>query len=130
MKRKFQQDGFTVIVERVSDTDRRAETPEEQQANYDGCTAEEKAEYFKQDAARYQAWLNDEWSYMGVTVSIRKQTASNWADGGLEVGRASVWGIESDSEEQDFQELENEGIEEAFAEVQRLRDALCAVATA
>lgn len=49
--RKFEQDGFTVIIKHVAD-DRQCETPEEQQANYAGESAKDKAKYFKQDKAR------------------------------------------------------------------------------
>jgi hypothetical protein len=54
-----------------------------------------------------------------------KNTASNWADGGFEVGRASVWGIESDSDSSYIRETEEQEISEAFAEVKRLKQALC-----
>ena len=122
--RKFEKDGFTVIVNRIIDIDMECETPEQQQANYAGCSKKEKREYFKQDKAHYDAFCNGEWYYQGVAVEIRKQTVSNWADGGLEVGRASVWGVESDSDASYFATLEDEEISEAFTEVARLKTAL------
>lgn len=122
-KRTFEQDGFTVIVEHLSDDDMQCETPEEALAHYNGCPQSEKAKYFKQDKRRYNAWLRDKWQYIGIEVSIRKQTPSNWADGGLEVGRSSVWGVESDSGDH-IAELEKEEIANAFAEVKLLMAAL------
>jgi len=35
-----------------------------------------------------------------------------------------VWGIESDSDESHFEELERDMVAEAFSEVKRLREAL------
>jgi hypothetical protein len=119
--RKFEQDGFTVIVSRILDTDGDLSNLEQE---YSDCTPEEQAQYKEQDAKRLAGYNNGEWCYVGVAVSIRKNTASNWADGGLEVGRASVWGIESDSEESYFASVEADEIAEAFAEVERLRKAL------
>lgn len=121
MTRTFKQDGFTVIVSREIDMDPDMSYLEQ---DYSDCTPEEQEQYKEQDRQRIAAYNRGEWYYVGVCVSIRKQTKSNWADGGLEVGRASVWGTESDSEESHFAELEQDMIREAFAEVARLREAL------
>jgi hypothetical protein len=123
--RKFEQDGFTIIVERVFDIGHSPETPEQMQANYSGCTDAEKAEYYKQDKKRFDGLLRGEWSYVGVAVRVLKQTSTNWANGGLEVGRSSVWGIESDSDESHFAEMERDEIAGALAEVDKLKAVLC-----
>jgi hypothetical protein len=122
--RKFEQDGYTVIVEHISD-DMQCKTPDELQANYEGSPLEEKLEYLERDRKRFDAWLEGEWQYIGIAVTIRKQTETNWADDGLEVGRSSVWGIESDSGHALIAEMEKEQIEEAFQELERLKKALC-----
>ena len=41
------------------------------------------------------------------------------------VGRSSIWGVESDSGEEYFAQLEEEQIADALADVERLRVALC-----
>jgi len=121
MARTFEQDGFTVIVSREVDMDTDTSYFEQ---DYSECTPDEQEQYKEQDSKRLAAYHRGEWYYVGVCVSIRKQTASNWDDGGLEVGRASVWGIESDSDESHFEELERDMVAEAFSEVKRLREAL------
>lgn len=123
-ERSFKQDGFTVTVKHefdeygglswLTDVNR-----------YAGCAPEEIAEYQKQDNERLEAYDRGDWCLIGVCVSIRKQTSSNWANGGLEVGRASVWGIESDCDKEYFAEIEMDMIAEAFEEVNRLKAALC-----
>ena len=123
--RKFEQDGFTVVVERVVDYDGDASWLEDSN-RYEGCTAGETAKYLEQDAERLAGLRRGDWYFVGVAVKILKQTSSNWANGGLEVGRASVWGIESDSDDASFDETERDIIAEAFAEVDELRKALTA----
>jgi hypothetical protein len=122
IKRKFEQDGFTVIVKHIIDEDSDYSSLTQEYAD---CTPEEQAENKAQDAARLRGLERGDWYYMGVAVSILKQTKSNWANGGLEVGRASVWGIESDSEPSYIAEVERDMVAEAFSEVNRLREALC-----
>jgi hypothetical protein len=123
--REIKQGPYTVTVERVYDSGRFCDTAAEAAKGYTGSmTTAELAKYRKQDQARYDAWCKDDWMYVGVAVTIRLQTSSNWADGGMEVGRASVWGIESDSGEEYFAIVEADEISEAWAEVERLKVAL------
>jgi hypothetical protein len=126
MTRKYEQNGFTFIIEHVAD-EMTPETPEDQQTNYDGCSDEEKAQYLAEDTERYEAWKRDEWYYMGIVCTIRKNTTTHWADGGLEVGRASVWGIESDSDDSFIRATEEEMVDRALAEVELLKVALASL---
>lgn len=123
-KRSFEQDGFTVTVRHVSDDDADLSSLAPDSGNYDGIDDAERETYLAQDAERLADYHRGKWHYVGVVVDIRKQTTSHWADGGLVVGRASIWGIESDSEPAYFEEIERDTIAEAWAEVDRLRDAL------
>lgn len=41
------------------------------------------------DFERLRAWCNDQWSYVGVIVTASRN--------GIDLGRASLWGIESDA---------------------------------
>lgn len=120
-QRKFERDGFTIIVSHMSDD--HADTSSLEQ-DYADCPADERALYQAQDAARLKALYAGDWEYIGVCADVRKQTASNWADGGPVVGRASIWGVESDSDAEYITELETEMVIEALAEVDRLKEAL------
>lgn len=120
-KRTFEQDGFTVIVKRVLDDDPDLSWLTQ---DYEDC-GEDAAKYREQDRERLDAYDRGEWYMLGVCVEIRKQTTTKWANGGLEVGRASVWGIESDSGESHLAEVEKDMIAQAFAEVNLLKEALC-----
>ena len=122
--RKFEQDGFTVIVERIADDNPDADWLTDPARYSDVTDATERAKYEAQDAERLAALERGDWSFVGVAVTIRKQTATKWADGGLEVGRASCWGIESDSDESFFADIERDMITDAFAEVGALKEAL------
>lgn len=119
-----EQDGFTIIVDHVVDHD--ADLSYLLQ-DYDDVSEHERAQYKKQDTERMAAYHRGDWSMIGIAVTIRKQTAtSNWADGGLEVGRASLWSIESDSDPEYFDEVARDLTVEAFAEVAKLKAALSA----
>lgn len=126
-KRQYEKDGFTVIVKRILDDD--ADTSYLTQ-DYAGESPEDRAKYQAQDRARLQAYHRGDWHYLGIVVEIRKQTKTNWANGGLEVGRASVWGFESDSEESFLKSEEENIVFEAFQEVERLKEALGVVTIA
>ena len=122
------RNGFSIQIDRVVDPDGDVSFltgPE----RYSDLPPAERRTYEQADAERLRAYQRDEWCMVGVLVTIRKQTASNWADGGLEVGRASLWAIESDSEPAYFTEVENDLIAEALAEVERLRAVLCGAAS-
>ncbi len=120
-KREYDKDGFTVIVKRIFDTDPDLSYLEQ---DYYEDTPEDRAKYRKQDAERLKAYNRGNWHMLGIAVEIRKQTSSNWANGGLEVGRASVWGFESDSDESFLKSEEENITAEAWAEVGRLKQAL------
>lgn len=62
--------------------------------------------------ARRAAFTRGDWSYMGVVCDVRVKTPTNWAIP-HQVGRASIWNVESDSGEKYFTQLEGEMIEEA-----------------
>lgn len=57
------------------------------------------------DYERLRAWCNDEWSYMGVVVTVESN--------GHTIGTASLWGIESDADAY-LLEVANELIDEAL----------------
>lgn len=121
-KREILQNGFTVIIEHV--LDEAADFSWLMDASrYEGVEDSERAKYEQQDAERMEGFRRGDWYPIGVVVTVRKQTASNWANGGLEVGRASVWGVESDAAEH-LAEVERETITDALAEVDSLRVAL------
>lgn len=116
MTKKYEKDGFTIVINRVVD-----ETPDLSylQQSYDGLGDEtEAAKYRTQDYDRLMALDRGEWYMMGITCSVRKQTSSNWADGGMEVGRASVWGIESDNSEEYLLSVEKDMEHELIRRVQ------------
>jgi hypothetical protein len=119
--RKFQQDGFTVTVSRLRDEDPDVSYLAQ---DYSDHTATERGELIRRDVDRLASFAAGEWFMVGIAVGIRKQTSSNWADGGPEVGRASIWGIESDSDESYLVSTEAEMVTEAFEEVKRLREVL------
>lgn len=54
-----------------------------------------------------RAWCNDEWSYCGVIVTAYRNR--------IELGRASLWGIESNAGEY-LRDVANELLEEALEE--------------
>jgi hypothetical protein len=116
MIRTFEKNGFHYTVKHVIDGD----------ADWSYLAPESDDTPVEAEAKR--ARLHDlrmgRWYHIGVVVEIRKQTTSNWADGGLEVGRASVWGVESDSGQGHLDEIEADMVAEAEAEVERLREAL------
>jgi len=64
----------------------------------------------RDDYERLRAWCNDEWSYVGVIVTVSHAVT------GIELGSASLWGIESDAGdylEEIVRDLEPEAIEDA-----------------
>lgn len=71
------------------------------------------------DYERLLAWCKDEWTYVGVVV-----TASR---GGIELAKASLWGIESDAESYILEvanELIPEAINESLKTIKQLADIL------
>jgi hypothetical protein len=123
--RTFEKDGFRYIVSHILEDDNPKSHGLGDASNYAGLSVAEQKQYLAQDAERIAAYNRGDWHYIGVAVDIRKNTTSNWADGGAIVGRASIWGIESDSEPSYITQTEEETIAEAEAEIARLRAALC-----
>lgn len=123
--RTFEKDGFRYTVSHILEDDNPKSHGLGDTSNYAGLSEAEQRKYNAQDAKRIAAYNRGEWHYLGIAVDIRKNTSSNWADGGPIVGRASVWGIESDSDAPYFAEVEEDMIAEAETEVARLRVALC-----
>lgn len=109
---------ITHVLDETADLDYLLEV------EYTDCTEDERAKYQAADADRIKAYERGDWCMVGVCVDIRQQTVSNWADGGLVIGRASIWGVESDSEPEHFAEVEQDCIDEANAEIARLTEAL------
>lgn len=120
-KRSFNKDGFQVDVSRAVDENPDISYLEQ---DYKDESPADRAKYKAQDQKRLKGLRNGDWHYIGICVDVRKQTPSNWADGGLVVGRASCWGFESDSTEGHLKSEEEDLIAEAFAEVDRLKRAL------
>jgi len=113
---------FTITVQ-IEDDDSAPDLTSDPD-KYDGLSPAEIAAYLRADADRLDAYNNGEWHYVGVTVTIRVQTGTGWADGGLEVGRASCWGIESDSDAAYFETTARDLMEEAWHEVEQVRRTL------
>ena len=68
---------------------------------------------------RLRAWCNDEWSWIGVVVTIECD--------GVEIGSASLWGIESDAGEyldDVAEELTYDALDEAAPKIQETVAAL------
>jgi hypothetical protein len=95
---------------------------------YAGVEESERKRYERQDARLLASWKADRWHYIGVCVEVRQQTATNWADGGLEVGRASLWRIEDMGTKRSdtyIASVERDLMAEADGEVERLATILC-----
>ena len=119
--RTFEKNGFTYTVKRVVDPHADVSYLEQ---DYSDCPSEEAEKYKAQDAERLEDYNEGRWEVLVIVVEIRKNTKTNWANGGFVVGRASLGGIESDSDESFFKEEEEGLIEEAEEEVKRLKEAL------
>jgi hypothetical protein len=87
------------------------------------CTLEEQAKYKEQDRERLEAYHEGDWCMMGITCDIQVKTTAAWAVP-HKVGSASLWNVESDSEESYLQSVEAEMIAEAEADLKLTRDAL------
>lgn len=64
----------------------------------------------REDFERLRRWCNDDWSYVGVVVTVSAK--------GVELGSASLWGIESDAGEY-LVEVANELLPEAMEEARK-----------
>jgi hypothetical protein len=67
--------------------------------------------YFEQDEARLNAWRNDEWRFIGVRAkaTLKIPYGANpecWITS--EVLSPGLWGIESDSDDEYFQQIYQE----------------------
>lgn len=112
--RRFERNGLLYTVKRVLD-----ETPDLSYLDPDATP-----EYAEENQARLDAYNRGDWCMVGVCVDIQIQTRKNWVDPPV-VGRASLWGIESDSDDTDFAEVESDLIREAEEDVDCLREVLC-----
>lgn len=72
----------------------------------------EELRYAREDLQRLANHYLDEWHYLGVTVEIFLPHTSGKGIG-ARLAQASMWGIESDSDDSSFRSLENEQIAEA-----------------
>jgi hypothetical protein len=64
-----------------------------------------------------------DWHLIGITVDVTVKTATGWAEPPV-VGRASLWGIESDSGDAFLSHIEKGLIEDSEDDTEALRDAL------
>lgn len=62
-------------------------------APYGGTKGERAARAVEADFQRMRAWCNDEWSYVGVIVELLDDSGDSLGE------TASLWGVESDSDE-------------------------------
>lgn len=88
-----------------------------------------KGETPRQKAARaarfdyetLKAWCNDEWRYVGIAVTASRE--------GVELGRASLWGVEADHPADPYNEylqtVANEIAGEAMSEAREMLARLC-----
>lgn len=101
---------------------RIVETPEEnryanEMQNTWHNNGHEKIKYALQDSKRLEDFENGYWSMLGTVATVYVN--------GKELGRASVWGTESDSDESHFMELGRECLHEALAEAKTFIGELC-----
>jgi len=68
---------------------------------------QQAAKAARADFERLRAWCNDQWHWCGVVVTVSKE--------GIELGSASLWGIESDAGDY-LTEVANELLDEAMNE--------------
>lgn len=83
----------------------------------DGTPGERAHRAALADFNRLRDWCNDEWCYVGVVVTAYRE--------GIELGRASLWGIESDAGDY-LTEVANELLDEAVDEAKETLGRLCA----
>lgn len=96
------------------------------ESRYVGLSKKERSECEAQDIARLNAYENDEWQMLYCTVTAKINNANNWVVP-HSVGRASLSGIESDSDETYCAEVEEELIGEAVEDAKLTLEALKAV---
>ena len=90
-------------------------------------TAEEVRKYVRQDYARMQAANRGDWCYMGVRAEAQVQL-----DGDLRqtVISGGLWGIESDSDESYFADVEREELAVLRSQLQAIGFSRRAIAAA
>ncbi len=74
--------------------------------------------YLEQDAKRLEQY-GDDWSLVGIVATAYRA--------GVELGQASIWGVETDSADRYFAELTAELVDEAVAEAKAKLAELTAV---
>lgn len=74
-----------------------------------GTKRQQAARAVEADFKRLRAWCNDEWQYIGIAVTERRTDADGYEYDGP---RASLWGIESDSDADYIEQIINELIDE------------------
>jgi hypothetical protein len=90
---------------------------------YAGIDADERAKYESQDAERIDAYERGDWDLVGVCCDVRIVTDTRWAVPTI-VGRASIWGVESDSDRSYFEELRRMMIADALHDARATYEAL------
>lgn len=123
MKRTEKRGAFDIVIERREDEAPDLSYLEQDYSDVEDLTEREK--YLQQDRERLEALHSGDWSMMYVLVTVRINNTNNWLVP-HEVGRASLSGIESDSEESYFVQVENELIDEALQDAELTYKALAA----
>lgn len=77
---------------------------------------QQAAKAARADFERLRGWCNDEWHYVGVVVTASRD--------GIDLGSASLWGIESDAGDY-LDEVATELLDEALADARTTLESLC-----
>jgi hypothetical protein len=77
-------------------------------------------EYKEQDQARYEAWLRDEWHFIGIQARAHVLVVANRVGTMLELVSPGLWGIESDSGEDYLAEVFSEECESLKSAIARM----------
>jgi hypothetical protein len=94
--------------------------------NYKGSTDAEIRQYCQQDYERMEGLQRGDWCFMGVRVDARIVVADVIQD----ITSAGCWGVESDSDDDHFAELEGDEASECKAQLAALGFSKRAIATA
>jgi hypothetical protein len=114
------REGFTISARIERDTDYGIDDDDchNEDQSVTGCNDEQ----FKKLLSARAAWLNDEWFYCGVVLSVKKGNVI------LDNHAASLWGIECnypDSDNRHLTEVANELLQEAVETGKQVLKTLC-----
>ena len=114
-------EGFTVRIDRVLDTDPDLSYLE--QSYEPDCPPDEAEKYRKQDSERLRDYNRGEWQMIGICATVVIDNGGGWAKP-TEIGRDSLWGIESDSDEGYLGETERECARQAISDTRKTYKAM------